>query len=105
MIRVTDNRPLVSEEAKDMGSLRVVFNLKDNGGRRLDIERRKFSYTGHIPERRLVEDRRGGIDRRCEERRSGSGARRSGEKRPVDPELRCGKDRRSGVDRRECLIL
>jgi len=36
----------------------------DNGGRRLGILRRRFSYLVHIPERRSGEDRRGGFDRR-----------------------------------------
>ena len=38
----------------------------DNGGRRSGIERRKFSYMVHIPERRSGKDRRSGIDRRGE---------------------------------------
>ena len=36
----------------------------DNGGRRLGVERRRFSYLVHIPERRSIEDRRNGFDRR-----------------------------------------
>ena len=36
----------------------------DNGGRRSGSERRSYSYTVHIPERRRVEDRRCGDDRR-----------------------------------------
>jgi len=36
----------------------------DNGGRRLGIERRQFSYTQHISERRSGKDRRSGNDRR-----------------------------------------
>jgi hypothetical protein len=38
--------------------------LKDNGGRRLDIDRRAFVYAMHIPERRTEHDRRSGIERR-----------------------------------------
>ena len=38
----------------------------DNGGRRTGIERRRFSYAIHVPELRLGEDRRNGIDRRYE---------------------------------------
>jgi hypothetical protein len=53
-----------------MRDVYVAFNLGDNGGRRSGLERRRFSYSGHIPERRS------GVDRRC------------------------GKDRRAGVDRR-----
>ena len=37
---------------------------KDNGGRRLRIDRRQFSYTMHIPERRSGKERRNGLDRR-----------------------------------------
>jgi len=43
---------------------KVFFFEKDNGGRRLGIERRQFSYSTHIPERRCGEDRRSGLDRR-----------------------------------------
>lgn len=48
---------------------RLVF---DNGGRRAGIDRRQFSYAIHIPERRSVEDRRSGLDRRLEARTSES---------------------------------
>jgi hypothetical protein len=55
----------------------MITVLKDNGGRRLDIDRRQFSYTNYIPDRRLCENRRVCIDRRndmdqrsCMERRS-----------------------------------
>jgi hypothetical protein len=43
--------------------------LPDNGGRRMGIERRQFSYTLHIPERRSKE-RRSGLDRRLKPRKS-----------------------------------
>ncbi|OGP65994.1 MAG: hypothetical protein A2170_14180 [Deltaproteobacteria bacterium RBG_13_53_10] len=43
---------------------RLFFFLPDNGGRRLGIDRRRFSYSAHIPERRQGFDRRGGQDRR-----------------------------------------
>jgi hypothetical protein len=36
----------------------------DNGGRRLGGDRRKYSYTLYIPERRRGKDRRDGKDRR-----------------------------------------
>jgi hypothetical protein len=36
----------------------------DNGGRRIEKDRRKFSYTEHIPERRVTKDRRSSQDRR-----------------------------------------
>jgi hypothetical protein len=38
--------------------------LLDKGGRRSGIERRCFSYTCYIPERRSGMDRRSGNDRR-----------------------------------------
>ncbi|MGE5838963.1 MAG: hypothetical protein ACM34H_03440 [Deltaproteobacteria bacterium] len=43
---------------------KVFFSLPDNGGRRTSIDRRKFSYSAHIPERRQGIDRRSGCDRR-----------------------------------------
>ncbi len=42
------------------------FFLSDRGGRRLGIDRRRFSYTHHIPERRSGRDRRSIKDRRGE---------------------------------------
>jgi hypothetical protein len=47
----------------------ITLRLPDNGGRRSGIERRRFQYTTHIPERRSGYDRRSGIDRRTMERR------------------------------------
>ena len=44
--------------------------LPDNGGRRLGVERREFSYYVHIPERRSGKDRRSGNDRRQKSRLS-----------------------------------
>jgi len=38
--------------------------LTDKGGRRVGIERRSFSYTCYIPERRSGMERRNGEDRR-----------------------------------------
>jgi hypothetical protein len=38
--------------------------MVDNGGRRIEKDRRKFSYTTHIPERRVGKERRDGQDRR-----------------------------------------
>ena len=38
--------------------------LKDKSGRRRGIERRQYSYTIYIPERRSGLDRRSGEDRR-----------------------------------------
>ena len=42
--------------------------LPDNGGRRSGLDRREFSYTAHIPERRSGKERRSGVDRRIESR-------------------------------------
>lgn len=44
------------------------INITDNGGRRKNSDRRNFSYTIHIPERRTNYDRRTGDDRRRDER-------------------------------------
>ena len=38
--------------------------MLDNGGRRSGGDRRNYSYTLHIPERRSGKDRRSGGDRR-----------------------------------------
>ena len=38
--------------------------ILDNGGRRSGGDRRNYSYTLHIPERRSGKDRRSGTDRR-----------------------------------------
>jgi hypothetical protein len=38
--------------------------IRDNGGVRLGLDRRQFSYDRHIPERRSANDRRNGLDRR-----------------------------------------
>ena len=59
----------------------MITVLKDNGGRRLDIDRRQFSYTNYIPDRRLCENRRVCIDRRN------------------------GMDQRSGTERRSAKII
>ena len=42
----------------------VAFDLSDHGGRRSGIDRRYFSYSDHIPERRCEDDRRSISDRR-----------------------------------------
>ncbi len=63
-------------------------SFRDNGGRRSGIDRRQFSYSGHIPERRTGRDRRSGKDRRSGfDRRSGHD-RRSGIERRMHPERR-----------------
>jgi len=40
------------------------FVILDKGGRRSGGDRRNYSYTLHIPERRNGQDRRNGSDRR-----------------------------------------
>jgi hypothetical protein len=44
--------------------------LNDNGGRRTGVDRRYFSYSNHIPERRYIIERRSFSERRsCIDRR------------------------------------
>ena len=45
--------------------------------RRLWNDRRKFHYTVHLPERRSLQDRRSGVDRRVETVHRSGGERRS----------------------------
>jgi hypothetical protein len=40
------------------------IRLRDKGGRRIGVDRRTFSYSLHIPERRSHNDRRKGVIRR-----------------------------------------
>ena len=47
-----------------MSSSDEMQEIRDNGGRRSGIDRRYYSYSGHIPERRGGEDRRKLDDRR-----------------------------------------
>ncbi len=47
------------------------LNIADNGERRKNEDRRQFSYTVHIPERRKMIDRRSSRDRRELDRLSG----------------------------------
>ena len=42
-----------------------AYNI-DNGGRRLGIERRQFSYSHYYPERRIGDERRSLPERRIE---------------------------------------
>ena len=50
-------------EKNEIDILEQVIIL-DNGGRRCGGDRRNYSYTLHIPERRNGPDRRSGTDRR-----------------------------------------
>jgi len=80
------------------------------------FERRRFSYTSHIPERRSDRDRRAGMGRRSgHERRSGIDRRSGvilgnrGELFEKDARVllgrRSGVDRRSGMERRLCIAV
>ena len=40
------------------------FKLIDRGGRRSGGDRRSYSYSVHLPERRSGKERRSGVDRR-----------------------------------------
>ena len=49
---------------KNENDIREQLIILDNGGRRSGGDRRNYSYTLHIPERRSGDDRRSGTDRR-----------------------------------------
>ena len=83
----------------------MTLALIDNGGRRLGIDRRQFSYTNHIPNGRSGKDRRSGDDRRSGLDRRNGGDRRSGKLlfkkiKRSENDLRQGIDRRNSSDRR-----
>jgi hypothetical protein len=79
-----------------MDIMAMTVLLTDNGGRRLGIDRRQFSYTNHIPDRRRGHDRRTGLDRRARvDRRNGEIIIKKNKK-----DLRKGKNRRSNSERR-----
>jgi hypothetical protein len=46
----------------------MALFIKDNGGRRLGVDRRQFSYNSHIPERKSGKELRSGRDRRLKPR-------------------------------------
>lgn len=74
-----------------MNAAKIIWELRDNGGRRSGIDRRYFSYSDHIPERRGVEDRRS-----REDRRTGSDRRRpDADLFKLIDEQRMSTDRRS----------
>jgi hypothetical protein len=56
---------IISDETEVMASF-----IKDNGGKRLGLDRRQYSYDKHIPERRSDIDRRSKLDRRLKPRKS-----------------------------------
>ncbi|MGD9262514.1 MAG: hypothetical protein PVG44_18875 [Desulfobacterales bacterium] len=47
-----------------MSDIDEKLNAFDNGGRRSGTERRNYSYSLYIPDRRREKDRRAGKDRR-----------------------------------------
>jgi hypothetical protein len=67
---------------------KLIFFVRDKGGRRSGIERRQFHYSVHIPERRCGQDRRSGKDRR------------NGRDRRKVTDIRIGVERRTGIERR-----
>ena len=85
-----------------MNIMAMAIALIDNGGRRLGVDRRQFSYTDYIPDKRLGDDRRTGLDRRSGFHRRDEIDRRTGNviilKNGKD--LREGRDRRSSIERR-----
>jgi|WetSurMetagenome_2_1015567.scaffolds.fasta_scaffold1191073_2 hypothetical protein len=52
-----------------MSDSKVIWELRENSGRRPGIDRRYFSYSNHIPERRHIVDRRSYVERRSVEDR------------------------------------
>ena len=61
---------------RNLGSINLDENevmatfIRDNGGERLGLDRRQFSYDRHIPERRSAKDRRSKFYRRLKPRKS-----------------------------------
>ena len=73
----------------DVSKVPMELELTDNGGRRWGMDRRRFSYTDYIPERRIGQERRNGLDRR-------SGLdRRNGNDRTEKMNRRKGLERRA----------
>jgi hypothetical protein len=75
----------------------------DNGGRRSGIGRRQFSYSDHIPDRRICIDRRNGSDRRSGRERRSVIDRRGGNVIQMQIDKRKVKDRRCGLERRSAF--
>lgn len=70
MTNTANDRPGISYLAAE------ITEIGDNGGRRSRIDRRRFSYDGHIPERRQQSGRRIEVDRRNSfDRRNGADRR------------------------------
>ena len=56
--------PQTAPPSMNMNEYLERFRLRENGGRRLGLDRRQHEYTLYIPERRSGYDRRIGGDRR-----------------------------------------
>ena len=54
---------IIMDETEVMASF-----IKDNGDKRLGLDRRQYSYDKHIPERRSNQERRSKLDRRLKPR-------------------------------------
>ena len=62
--RLNTDLPQISSLPMEINEYFERFRLKENGGRRLGYERRRYEYTVYIPERRSGTDRRLVGDRR-----------------------------------------
>lgn len=64
--RMETKRKIISTLEHDIANENrlVASFITDNGGKRLGLDRRQFSYDKHIPECRSGKDRRSGLDRR-----------------------------------------
>jgi len=80
-----------------------AVSVIDNGGRRSGIGRRQFSYSDHIPDRRIGKDRRSSSDRRSGLDRRRQIERRTGKVIEMKVDKRKGKDRRCGLERRSAF--
>lgn len=87
----------IREEHEKAKAVLDNLRLRDNGGRRSGLDRRSFSYAGHLPERREGTERRIDLDRRCNTEERMPDRRMAGQSIP-------SKDRRRSVDRRDHVI-
>jgi hypothetical protein len=88
----------------------MPLGLIDTGGRRTGIDRRDFSYTNYLPNRRGEENRRSGVDRRSGLERRNDSDRRIGKTilkkiQRLENDLREGADRRRDLDRRATFTI
>ena len=68
--RIETKRKIITAlEQKNSDENKVITSfLRDNGGKRLGLDQRQFSYDKHIPERRSGKERRNGLNRRLKPR-------------------------------------